>query len=93
MELGILFIRFVWDTMDDPFTFSIEPVGAVIARWHSQCKVILVNGGAVGLLVRMARNIQSYLEHSVSNDYPRSKAYRALEGLMEVLALYLYKEG
>ena len=88
VELAVPFIRFVWETMEDPHTLSDGPPGAMIARWHTQCNEVLVNGGAVELLVRMTGYMQPYLEHSTRDEYPISKAKESVRGLMFVLSVF-----
>ena len=85
-ELGVLFFRFVWETLRSP---DFNPSGQLrhfTGGWYTQFMVTLVNGGAVLLLIRMAHNIQPYLEHSTRDRCPLSAAYDAiLEPIWEIL--------
>ena len=89
-ELGLLFCRLVWETFDESRTYIPEHRSRSLL---TQVLAMLVNGCAVPVLVRMARNMQPYLEHLPDDDCNIAEAYEAIGGLMWDISVFLPRDG
>ena len=89
-ELGLFFCRLIWDTFDDSRTYIPEKRSRFLL---TQVLAMLVNGGAVPVLVRMAHDMEPYLEHLPDDPYDVAEAYAAMRGLMWDISVLLPRDG